>query len=198
MGQYKPPEVLAMFDIESLDVGPRSIITQIGMALAPADDPETILYANNWHLPINPQVAVHKRTFNADTLIWWMTDSSITQSVRDEIKLSSGDDYEELPALLRAMTRKFDQVVDGRQVECWSRGNFDAINIESLLDDCAIDKPWRYDAWRDLRTLMAAAQIGTSDVIRDLEKFPLHNAIADCGYQMLCYTESLKALARNK
>lgn len=188
---YVAPEVLVMADIESMDVGPRSIVSQIGMTFALASDPETTLKEVLVYLPIQPQIEL-KRTLSASTLAWWLKQSA---EARAEFEQNTGDDFEELPALLRHVNRQFLQVVDGREYELYARGpQFDIVNIESIMADVAVKPAWRYDKIRDLRTVMAMAGIRTGDVPRDTTRFPEHMAVADCNYQMLCLTEALRRL----
>lgn len=190
-GSYKAPEVLVMADIESLDTGPRSIISQIGMVFVPASDPETVLGEVLIYLPIQPQIDL-KRTISADTLAFWMGQG---EKARLEFKQNSGDDFEELPALLRHVNRKFESFVDGRDYELYARGpQFDVTNIESAMKDCAVKPAWRYDRVRDLRTVMALAGMRTQDVPRDVERFPEHMAVADCHYQLQCLTAAFRQI----
>ena len=194
-GTYKAPEVIVMADIESLDIGPRSIVSQIGMVFALAADPETVLKEVLVYLPIQPQIEL-KRTISAQTLSWWMKQGD---EARAEFEQNTGDDFEELPALLRHVNRQFVQIVDGREYELYARGpQFDIVNIESVMSDVAVKPAWKYDRIRDLRTVMALAGMRTGDIPRDTTRFPEHMAVADCNYQMLCLTAALRSIrARN-
>lgn len=189
MSSYEKPQILVMADIESLDIGPRSIVSQIGMVFSMADDPETVLGEVLVYLPIQPQIDL-KRTLSASTLIWWMKQGD---EARREFEQNTGDDYEELPALLRHVNRKFEQIVDGRTYEVYARGpQFDIVNIESLMKETALKPAWRYDRIRDLRTVMALAGMRTQDIPRDTVKYPEHMAVADCHYQMQCLNQALR------
>lgn len=191
MTSYKNPEVLVMADIESLDLGPRSVISQIGMVFVPASDPETILDEVLVYLPIQPQLTLN-RTIGAKTLAFWMTQG---EQARKEFEQNTGDDFDELPALLRHVNRKFSAIVGESEYELFARGpQFDITNIQSVMMDVAIQPAWRYDRIRDLRTVMALAGLRTGDVPRDTVKYPEHMAVADCHYQLQCLTESLRQL----
>jgi exodeoxyribonuclease VIII len=190
-GSYKQPTIGAMTDIESLALGPNAVVTQIAFVFFPIADPETVLAETVVHLPIEPQLTL-KREISAQTLIWWMGQSD---SARKEFERNEGEDFEELPSLLRHVNRKFDEVTDGQEYELFSRGpQFDIVNIESLMTSCGLKPAWRYDRVRDLRTLMALAGLRTGDVPRDTTRYPEHQALADCHYQILCYAESIRAL----
>lgn len=193
MGTYKQPKFICSMDIETLDTGPRSIVTQVGLVFAPADDPETILKEVLVYLPVDPQISI-KRTFSAKTLFFHMMQPD---STRKQFEENLGDDFEELPSLLRHIGRQWAMVVgdDSTDCEIWTRGSdFDITNVGSLMDDCAVERPWRYDMPRDLRTLMALAGLKKADIHRDLDLYPEHEAIPDAKYQLLCYAEATKHL----
>lgn len=190
---YKTPQIIGMLDIESLSTSSNAVVTQVGLVLVMASDPETVLSEIEIHLPIEPQLTL-KREVSASTLIWWMGQNDVA---RKNFALNAGDDFDELPALLRHLNRKFEQVVDGQDYELFARGpQFDIVNVESLMADVAIKPAWKYDRIRDLRTVMAEAGLSTKagDVPRDTTRFPEHVAVADCHYQLLCLTEARRQL----
>lgn len=185
-------DVIGMYDIESLDTGPRSIVLQIGWQFVPADDPETILDRRLVYIPIDPQILLN-RTFSGQTLAWWMDQPD---EVRARFKNSIGDDFQELPALMRFVARKFQEVTDGKSYELWARGpQFDFVNIESLMQDCAVKVPWKYDRIRDLRTLMKIAGVASEDVQKPHDLVP-HVADQDARFQILCWDAATRALAK--
>lgn len=182
-----PRRVRFNLDIESLDVGPKSVVTQVGMLAVDMDDPDTILWAENIFLPMQPQINI-ERTISASTLIWWLTDSNVTQDARDLFKNNAGDDIEEIASQLRHIERKFNELTDyGKlEYEVWARGpQFDVVNVESLFGDFGMTPPWKYNMIRDLRTIMSAAKLSTKDVPRP-EALTGHVGLADAKYQLLC------------
>lgn len=186
------PELIIMTDIETLDVGPRSVITQAAFVAAAIDDPEIPIHRHLIYLPIQPQITL-QRTISAETIAWWMKQD---EEARLKIAESTGDEFEELPALLRAFNRKLDQVSDGRTYEFWARGpQFDVVNLESLMGDCAVQPHWEYQVVRDLRTLMAIAGLKTADVERPPE-LTAHQADKDCQFQLMCYAAAMRELRR--
>ncbi len=188
---YVNPEVIVMIDIESLALTSRAVVTQIGMVAVMASDPETVVGETLIYLPIDPQLTL-KRDISGSTLAWHMR---LPDVARKEIEQSTGTDFDELPSLLRHLIRKFDHYTDGRPYEVYARGpQFDIANIESLLQDVALQAPWKYDRVRDLRTVMALAGMRLQDIPRDESKYPSHMAAADCHYQLLCLTEALRKI----
>lgn len=190
MNAIVKPEVIGMFDIESLDTGPRSIVSQIAFQFFPADDPEKVLGKGLVYLPLQPQVVL-KRTLSAQTIAWWMKQP---EEARMRFEMSTGDDFEELPSLLRFVNRKVHEYCHDREYEIWARGpQFDIVNIESLMQDVSLEPAWRYSRVRDLRTAMALAGITTEDVERPVEMTE-HMADQDVRYQILCYAEAMRHL----
>lgn len=190
---YQQPDICIMYDIESLDTGPRSVVSQIGFQAFPADDPDKVLSKAVVYLPLQPQIEL-KRTVSAATIAWWMKQDD---AARSRFEMSTGDEFEELPALLRFIARKFSEVTaEGtKSYELWAKGpQFDITNIETLMQETGVRVPWRYDRVRDLRTLMALAGIRTEDVPRP-ESMTAHMADEDARYQILCYSEALSRLS---
>lgn len=184
-----------MVDIESLDLGPRSVVTQIAFVAFPLDDPDTVVKEVNEFLPIQPQLALN-RTMSASTILWWMTQSD---DARGLFQYNDGDDLDELLAMVRSVSRKFTQSLAGfPSYEVWARGpQFDIVNLESLLIDCGESVPWKYDRVRDLRTIMGAANLKTADVVPSRE-FTKHVAIEDCYFQIECLYAAHRKLAGGK
>lgn len=188
-------KMIVMVDIESLDVGPRSIVTQIAMVAASADTEETFEDHVVWSfLPMQPQLdLIHPRTISATTFWWWMQQED---SARMKFEKNIIDDFEALPVLMRHLTREFKRMTDGQDYELWARGpQFDVTNIESLFKDCGMSAPWDYNKVRDLRTLMTEAGLRSADIPRP-SHFIEHEAMWDCRYQLMCYFAARKNLRR--
>lgn len=182
-----------MIDIESLDLGPRSVILQIGIIAYPLDDPATEGRRIDTYLPAQPQMALG-RTISFRTIVWWMDQEDAS---RKRLVESNGEDMEELLALVRSVHRKLTEVIQSAgghdNVEVWAKGpQFDIVNVETLFVDCGLTAPWRYDSVMDLRTVMKLAGVKTGDV--DATGLTPHVAIDDCRLQMRSYAEAVKQL----
>jgi len=179
-------------DIESLDIGPRSVVTQVALYGWDIDE-GTLLEAFVWsYLPIQPQLdLIHPRTISADTLWWWMQQSD---EARSKFEFNVLEDFESLPVLMRHLTREFNRMVGDNNYELWAKGpQFDVVNVESLYRDCGMRAPWKYDRVRDLRTLMAQAGIHSADV--EIPKgFVAHEAGWDAQFQINCYMQAMRHL----
>lgn len=186
------PLVILMLDIESLDLGPRSVVTQIALYGMDPDE-DQIFESNVWsYLPIQPQLdLMQPRTISADTLWWWMQQSD---EARAKFEFNVLEDFESLGVLMRHLTREFNRMTHGKDYELWARGpQFDVVNVESLYRDVGMRAPWRYDRVRDLRTLMAEAGLHAADVPKPAGFIP-HQAGQDARYQLAQYREARKHL----
>lgn len=184
---------ILMLDIESLDLGPRSALLQIGGIAAPSDDLNKIARKIDHRLPIDPQLALG-RTIGFDTVAWWLDQD---EKAKEVLVDSTGNDMDYLTSSVRAVHRRISEIVSQaggkKNVEIWAKGpQFDIVNIESLFADCGLEAPWSYDMVRDLRTLQAFAGVSTNDV--STEGLRPHVAIDDCRIQMRVYQKCLQML----
>lgn len=189
-----PPKLHLQFDIESLDLGPRPIITQVAMYALDLDEDELLDRSHYFYYPVQPQLQLATpRTFSFDTLAWWMKQSD---EARAKFEMSGSQDFEELPSLLRHLTTTFKQITNDGTIpyEIWAKGpQFDLVAIETLMQDCGIEVPWKYDTVRDLRTLLALAGINPKNIPQPAG-FVGHAANWDAKYQINQYREAIKAL----
>ena len=150
-----------MIDIESLSLSTTDApILQIAAVPFDSEDTEMTgeIRAFNEFFPLQPQLDL-SRKINADTLGWWL-DQPREMLARIRRQCLVGNDPEELFALLRALNRKIDSVIDssGGDYEIWARGpQFDLVAIATLMQACGQTPTWDYNKVRDLRTLMATA-----------------------------------------
>lgn len=181
-----------MVDLETLDLGPKSVITQVGIIGFPLDDPETEMRRINEYLLVQPQIAL-SRTISFDTVAWWMEQDD---KARARIKENQGTDMEEFLASVRGIHRKLSELiasVGNRNVEVWARGpQFDIVNLQTLFVDCGLDTPWPYDSVMDLRTLGRLAGVSSSEI--DRAGLVPHVAIEDCKFQIRHYVEAIRKL----
>lgn len=185
-----------MLDLETLDLGPKSVITQVGLIAYPLDDPETEMRRIEETLPVQPQVALG-RTINFQTVLWWMKQE---EAARKHLAESVGNDMEQLLALVRSIHRKLSDLIRSvgeGNIELWARGpQFDVVNLESLFTDCGLNIPWRYDTVMDLRTLAKLAGVKSEDV--DHAGLVPHIAVEDCKFQIRVYMECMRKLWSSK
>lgn len=185
--------IILMVDIESLDVGPRSVVTQVALYGLDEDEDEVIDDFVYSFLPIQPQLdLIQPRTISASTLWWWMQQSDEARAMFERNVL---EDFETLPVMMRHLTREFQRMTSKyASYELWARGpQFDVVNLDSLYADCGMRAPWKYDSVRDLRTLMKMAGLSSEEVDKP-HGFIAHQAGWDAKFQLRCYREAKKRL----
>lgn len=190
-----------MLDIESLDVGPRSLITQIAMTGFDIDEEEVMEYPFepfNGFVPFQPQLDfITPRTISAKTIAWWMRQSD---EARANFEQNTIDDMHSLRVLMQSFVDQFNQLagIPNSEYIVVSRGpQFDCVNVESLLNDLGMQAPWKYDTVWDLRTMMRMADLKSSEV----EKHPKHidhDARWDCDFQIRCFFAAKRNLRRGE
>jgi len=181
-----------MLDCETLSLDARALVTQIALYPFDMETEELIHDALHIFLPIQPQLdIIPARKISAETFVWWMQQNDDARQIFDH---NIGDDFEELPILMRQLIRRFDKLTDKRNYELICRGpQADEVWVRTLLEDCGLRAPWRYDKVVDLRTLMRYAGLHTAD-IPEPQGFIPHRADWDCKYQIAQYLEAKRRL----
>jgi hypothetical protein len=184
-------------DIETLDTGPRSVVTQIALYGVDLESQEMLPHPVWSYLPVQPQLDLVKpRTISADTIWWWFQQSD---EARAEFEKSLGDDFGSLLVLMKHLTMSFNQMTNKGTANyiIIARGpQFDCVNVESLYRDCGLKAPWDYATLVDLRTLLREAGI-TKEEERAFPKPPgyiPHQAGWDCRHQSNLYFEARRRL----
>lgn len=165
-----------MADIETLDLGPRSVILSIGVVLF---DEKEDHEAYRFVLPISEQLA-KGRTISESTLQFWMGQPREVWNRQRASAWSS----------LKDSLIMFAQVVESPD-ELWSQGMFDIVNLESLFKDVGLTVPWSYKAVRDLRTLR---KLLPEEFDKTVPVGSAHDCVDDCRYQTAVWRSAMKAL----
>lgn len=196
MSKYVAPKVIIAMDIESLGLGPRALVTSVGIISASVNDPLTPVREIHDFYPMQPQLElIQPRTVQAGTFAFWLK-----QGEEARLKLAEGldGDMDTLRAMVRHTIREFGFMIAGLnkgEYEVWARGpQFDVAAMETLIRELGEEVPWAYDSVRDLRTIMARAAITVDDVTKP-EELIQHNALDDARYQMLCYVEANRLIS---
>lgn len=111
------------------------------------------------------------RDISEDTLKWWSRQS---KEARIELEI----DEDRIP-LKQALEEFKEWFRDSKYV--WSHGDdFDTVIVNTAMEDCDIDVPWRFYNTRDTRTLFDIAEVSN----RYLPQNSKHNALHDCYRQL--------------
>ncbi|MBH2557173.1 3'-5' exonuclease [Serratia ureilytica] len=167
-----------MLDLETLGKKPSAPILTIGAVLF---DPRTGELGEQFYTAVDLQsVMAGKATPDADTIIWWMKQSS---EARAAICVEGA------PSLLSALydLNKFIRanVANPRSLRVWGNGAvFDNVILrESYQREC-VPLPWEWYNDRDVRTIVELGREVGFDPKRDMPfDGEHHNALADAIHQ---------------
>lgn len=141
-----------MLDIETLDTGPRSLVTSIG---AVAFDPHSKELGEKFYVELVDDMASQQRigrTVGADTARWWMAQSDAARALFD--KVPANPECRVMTAVALQMFSSFVNMNGGRECRMWGNGSdFDNVIVGSLYDDYLTRKPWSFAKNRCYRTI---------------------------------------------
>lgn len=169
----------AMIDIESLGLGPRVVVLQIGAVLFGRDEitiggfPEV----NRFSVDLDLQSQIDGgRKIDASTLMWWLTVAP--EEARRRVFV------ERAPRPINAALADLSSFLRGVE-RVWARGpQFDLVNLESLYTDLGMGVPWSYRAVRDSRTLLEFAESAPDITLLEAEG-PAHVGVADAAREAM-------------
>lgn len=192
--------LLLMVDIESLDLGPRPVITQIAMLGYDLEQDKHLTLNYNEFLPVQPQLdAAKPRTISMSTLWFWFQQP---REARLRFENNLGDDDFDLQYLCKSFIDTFRRMIAGfdSYVICARGPQFDLVAIESLLVENGLSAPWDYDKVEDLRTIVNRSGLDISQVPKP-EGFIKHVAYWDSMLQidqyLACQAGSVLILAED-
>lgn len=179
------PKRLLMIDIESLDLGPRPVITQIAMLGYDLEQDEHVDFRFFEYLPAQPQMDLTPtpRTVSFPTIWFWMQQPDESR-LRFENNL--GDEIHEVTLIMRQFVTAFNRMTNNGKtpyVVVAKGPQFDIVAIETLLEELNLAVPWDYNKVEDLRTLLRHRKIDPRDV-PEPDGFIKHVAFWDSRYQI--------------
>lgn len=181
-------KVLVMFDTESLGLLPDSVMRSVSFIAVDSDDPETELRRVDEYLPLEIQEAIGRKTY-VSTCVWLL---DAPDEVKHSMRANLVGDLEELRAIVRSVTRKFEAVTHGRDYEVWfRRPQHDVPMLTSLWNMCGESIPWAYDRIMDLASVMDFHGLNYKSVTPPVGNIK-HVSIHDVEFQLKCYVELLK------
>lgn len=184
-----------MVDSESLGLSPDSVVYDLGFIAFDLDDPESTLDAAQVYLPLKPQVELGR---SQDPSTWLHHLEAGPARIAVIKEANDAGDIHALGVLIRSWLKRFHRAIEGaKEYEVWfARPQHDIPLIASLLANVGETLPWHYQTVRDLRTLMATAQLPfRGEVVEPFkEGLTLHTSMGDNRFQIRCYIESLRRL----
>lgn len=179
-------KIETMIDIETLDIGPRSIVLSMAAVHFTQDrGPLDHIYVV---LDIDVQI-VNGRTMSQDTLFFWMHQTNNT--ARDMAFTSQRDN---VVKALDKFIRFFDR--DSSPLTVWANSTSFMI-LDSLFQDMNMRVPWNYRDFRDVRTLLELARGAGLALCRVPDEHvdgSTHDPLSDCRWQIAQVREGRRRL----
>lgn len=181
-------------DIESLSLEPNALVLSIGAVLFDRHNGVEAEY----YTAINgaEQQDTYGRHLSHSTVMWWLSQTAMDPATAAVFANPVGvkTALEGLRDFVAAHTTMW-----ADPYEVWFQGpQFDAVAIGSLCKAADVQVPWRYNAVRDLRTLLAMARAhGTTDEALERgigSEYHAHNALDDAKMQAIRCINALDAL----
>jgi len=169
--QLHSSELHAMIDLETLSLGTKAIVTEVGLVLFDPYNNGMLGGSHSWLLQMKPQMRQH----DIETWQWWLEQSDEARkkmAVRDKDRMPIDHFFEHFGHINWA---------DIKGV--WANGlNFDVPILTSFFTDFGREVPWHYRTPRDYRTICWLA-----DLPKDQQVKPAlaHSAESDAIAQAL-------------
>lgn len=173
-----------MLDLETYGKGPLTAIAQISaVPFSRTSDLRTVIPFNSFiSLAENEKRGLKS---DEDTLAWWASQDDAAIKMVIERAHASTTTLDEALYAFASYINVLKATYNVESVLVWGNGSvFDNRILQTAYQVCGIPTPWKYNADRDLRTLI---DIGESIGLFP-KKLPFvglqHNAIDDCLHQI--------------
>lgn len=190
-----PPDFLLMVDIETLSLANRPVITEVCLMGYDLNEDELLTPLHHQFYDIDPQLAIiPPRSIQGRTLAYRMKESD---SVRENMELCAGTDFEDLVSVVRGFIRTFEQLTDSGKANyifVSARPQFDINAIGTLITELGLQIPWAYDSIVDLRSLQRMLGINHKNTPLPINAIP-HTADGDVRWQIEQYLDVRRRLA---
>lgn len=191
----KPATRLLMIDIETLSLLNRPVVTEVCLMGYDLEDDEFLTPVHHQFYDIDPQLAIlPPRSIQGSTIAYRMKESD---SVRANMELCAGTDFEDLVATTRGFVRTFEQLSDqgeANYIFMSARPQFDINAMGTLIHELGLTVPWAYDSIVDLRSLQRELGIHHKNTALPVGAIP-HTADGDVRWQIEQYLDVRRKLA---
>lgn len=168
-----------MIDIETMGKTHDAVICSIG---ACKFDIETGELGNHFYRAVDMDSCVNKGLkFDASTIEWWLKQSEKAREALTEDCISLEF------ALLKFGEFKLDSI------NIWCHATFDVVILGNAYRKIGWDIPWHYRSPKDIRTLIALAEMLGCKVEKTEPTIP-HNAVSDAIAQAIYCSNLYKAI----
>lgn len=185
-----------MLDIETLDTAQSAVVLSIGVMLFDRDG------KSHFEDTVYPSVLEQQaagRTVSLGTVRFWMEEAAkdpaamreafVPENEREPVRVS----MEKVRRLVHGMAGYVATAYAEPVEAVWANGDIFDLGIVCGLFGWT-DPPWRYNAPRDLRTLMREAHALGWIAPEPREGHVPHSAVSDCRYQVDCLMSARRFL----
>lgn len=176
-----------MLDLETVGLNYNAPIVSIGAVLF---DLEKAKLGAEFYVAVDLTSSAKNSPIDADTVKWWMRQSSEAQVVFNDPNAQKLDN-----ALIKFSEFITNNCDEPSNLKVWGNGsNFDNVILKEAYNSISLETPWSPFNDRDVRTMVSLAEDLTSKNIKSLviRKGIYHNALDDAKYQAQCVCEAFK------
>ncbi|MCA9367021.1 3'-5' exoribonuclease [Candidatus Kaiserbacteria bacterium] len=188
-----------VFDLETLDTRPTGVILSLGVVMFDITQTNTFeeLVSQGMNIYLDQQQQKEAgRTVSQDTLNWWDQQGAAAQECLNNPHQL---DCKKLHIYMNALYTALNFQPDRKNTRWFSRGAFDANFIEDFCHTFGLTPPYKYWAWRDSRSYLDGAGIGTrNEKMAKPEGFIQHNSHHDSAFEAMMLQHWYKQLKGTK
>jgi hypothetical protein len=180
-------QICAMFDLETLDLKPTGVIISLGVVLLDISkvQPFEELVAQGINIYFNKQQQIERgRTMGDSTIQWWEQQSLNNPLAAECLDYPDPVNCEELFLELNTLYTKLNYQPNRKEMRWLSRGYFDITFMNSFCDTFGLDPMMKFWCWRDIRSYLDGAGLGSQNEKMDKPKGMIaHNSLHDAAYE---------------
>ncbi len=176
-----------MIDIETFGVGGNAAIVQIGAVVF---GPKTAYIGAKHRRNVSLSSSILAgMDVDAKTIEWWRKQDPKAQDELSRTTVTIHDALADLSSFIAY------QASEAKNAVIWSKGtDFDISILKNAYSLCGLELPWKYNAARDVRTLVYTAELlGYESTFEIWNELP-HDALRDCEAQVRQVYEAFKFL----
>lgn len=176
--------IVSVFDIETLDTQPTSLVLSLGVVLFDLDAiqpfDELVAQGMNFYFSQEQQKEVG-RTISEDTTRWW---SQQGESAQECLNNPNQRDCKDLFVMMNELYAMLNFQPNRKEMPWFSRGYFDAVIMEDFCRAMELDPLFKFWCWRDSRTYLDALGIGSlNQKLAKPEQMTPHNSHHDAAFE---------------
>lgn len=178
--------IVIAFDLETLDTNPNGVILSLGIVMFDITAANTFeeLVAQGFNIYFDQKQQIEAdRSISDDTVDWWERQGDeAKECLNNPHQVSCENLHKYLAAFYTSMGKK----PNPKTCRWFSRGHFDASFLENFCRTFEIDPPYKFWTWRDSRSYLDGAGIGTrNEKIEKPKELIPHNSHHDAAFEAM-------------